>query len=99
MRERDIERQLVSGIKKLGGLCLKFVSPGCLGVPDRIIILPGGRILFVELKTEIGRLSGMQQHRIAELQALRADVRVVYGISAVRALLLELQKEVMSNAV
>lgn len=99
MRERDVERQLVTGVKKLGGVCLKFVSPGSPGVPDRIIVLPNGRTLFVELKTEVGRLSRMQQYRIAELQTRKADVRIVYGAAAVRELLLELQREVARNAV
>ena len=50
MLEREIESKLRQPIKQLGGLCLKFVTPGFTGVPDRIILLPGGRILFVETK-------------------------------------------------
>ena len=50
MLEKEIERGLVASIKALGGLCLKFVTPGFTGVPDRIILLPGGRVAFVELK-------------------------------------------------
>ena len=49
MLERDIEKALVKRIKALGGLCEKFVSPSNVGVPDRIVTLPG-KILFVELK-------------------------------------------------
>lgn len=48
--EKDIERLLVERIRKIGGRCLKFVSPGFTGVPDRIILLPGGRIRFAETK-------------------------------------------------
>lgn len=48
--ERDIERRLCKEVKALGGWCLKFVSPGVSGVPDRIILLPGGNIVFAELK-------------------------------------------------
>ena len=48
--EKDIERKLADKIKMMGGLCLKFVSPGCAGVPDRIVLMPGGHIWFVELK-------------------------------------------------
>ena len=51
MKESQIERRLVEGVKRLGGMCLKFVSPGTLGVPDRIIITAKGRVIFVELKT------------------------------------------------
>ena len=48
--EKDIERHLREGIKSLGGWCLKFVSPGFTGVPDRIVLMPGGKLCFVELK-------------------------------------------------
>ena len=49
MLEKCIEKHLVKGVKKLGGLCYKFVSPGTQGVPDRIIITAQGRIIFAEL--------------------------------------------------
>ena len=48
--ENYYEQRLTRAVKMLGGLCWKFVSPGHSGVPDRIIILPGGAVLFVELK-------------------------------------------------
>ena len=50
MLERDIEKRLIRPVRELGGLCLKFVTPGFTGVPDRIILLPGAHILFVETK-------------------------------------------------
>lgn len=50
MLEKEIERHLREGVKSLGGLCLKFVTPGFTGVPDRIVLMPGGRMCFVELK-------------------------------------------------
>ena len=52
--ERDVERALVGMVKRHDGLCLKWVCPGWSGVPDRIILLPGGRIIFVELKRPKG---------------------------------------------
>ena len=52
--ERDIERALVGMVKRHGGFCLKWVCPGWSGVPDRIILLPGGRVIFVELKRPKG---------------------------------------------
>lgn len=59
--ERDIERKLRLLVAKHGGLCLKWVCPGWSGVPDRIILLPGGRIHFVETKRpKGGRYSAMQ---------------------------------------
>ena len=50
MLEKDVESKLRQPIKQLGGLCLKFVTPGFTGVPDRIILLPGAHTLFVETK-------------------------------------------------
>ena len=50
MLEKDIERHLRDGVKSLGGLCLKLVCPGFTGVPDRMILLRGGVIAFVETK-------------------------------------------------
>ena len=93
MDERRIERCLVDDIKKSGGLCLKFISPGAAGVPDRMIIMPDGRIVFAELKTEAGRLSKIQQHMIDELKRRNADVRVLYGLQDVKDFLKELMPD------
>ena len=50
MREKQIEQKLVSAVKNMGGIAPKFVSPGYDGMPDRIVLLPGGRMAFVEVK-------------------------------------------------
>lgn len=91
MKESQIERRLVEGVKRLGGVCLKFVSPGTLGVPDRIIITAKGRVIFVELKTETGRLTKIQRYVIGEMQKRGADARVVKGIDEVKELLAEIE--------
>jgi hypothetical protein len=60
--ERDIERKLKNMVRKYGGRCLKWVSPGESGVPDRIVLLPGGRVIFAEIKRPIGgKLSELQK--------------------------------------
>ena len=50
MREREIERKLVTVVKSRGGICPKFVSPGFDGMPDRVVLLPHGKIGFLEVK-------------------------------------------------
>ena len=95
MRESTIEARLAREVRKLGGLCYKVTSPGAPGVPDRIIILPGGLVVFVELKTEIGRLAKIQKWQIEELRKRGANVRVLKGMDQVLAFL----EEVKTNAV
>lgn len=84
MLEKDIEKILVNEVKKMGGRAYKWVSPGNDGVPDRIVILPGLRPMFVELKTETGRLSALQNVQIKRLQELGQEVEVLYGLQQVR---------------
>ena len=91
MREATIERRLVVGIRKAGGLALKFTSPGHAGVPDRIVLLPGGKIIFVELKTYTGRLTPLQISVHNKLRALGFDVRTLYGKDYVEGFLHEVQ--------
>lgn len=95
MLESEIERRMVKLVKQRGGLCYKFVSPSNPGVPDRIIITPDGRVVFVELKTEIGRLSNIQKWQRSEMLKRGADVRVVKGLDAMKALV----NEVLPNGV
>lgn len=93
MKESAIEARLVREVKKRGGLCYKFTSPGNPGVPDRIIILPGGRTVYAELKTEIGRLAKVQRWQIERMRELGADVRVLKGMDQVLAFLEEVDAE------
>lgn len=79
MRESPIEARLSRGVKQAGGLCLKWVSPGCTGVMDRIVLLPGGRVIFVELKQPGGRLSERQKWMRDVLSGLGMDVRCLWS--------------------
>lgn len=91
MQEREIEKKLVDGVRKLGGRAYKFVSPGNDGVPDRIVVLPGRAPKFIELKIETGRLSSLQNVQIKRLKDLGQDVRVLYGLEEVKRFLEEMQ--------
>ena len=94
MLEKTIERRLVNAVRKFGGLCYKFTSPGTIGVPDRIIITAQGRVIFAELKTETGKLSKIQEYVINQMRLRGADVRVLYGTAQVDELVKELHDEV-----
>ena len=83
MLEKDIEARLKRGVKRAGGLCLKWVSPGCTGVMDRIVLLPGGQVIFVELKKPGGRLSKRQKYMAAKMKALGLPVLSLWTIEAV----------------
>ena len=87
MREKQIEEKLRQAIKAMGGIAYKFTSPGNIGVPDRIVILPGGRIWFVELKADAGRLTPNQERQIQRIQETGADACTLYGMDGVNAFL------------
>ena len=83
MRESVIEKHLADSIKRLGGLCWKFVSPNLAGVPDRIVAMPGGRVFFVELKAP-GKLPRPNQLRRArELQQRGVQALVLDSVPAI----------------
>ena len=89
MIEKDIEKLFTAEIKKTGGKAYKFTSPGNDGVPDRIVMLPDGRILFVELKTDTGKLSRLQELQCRQIAELGQTVRVLHGLAEVRDFFLE----------
>ena len=70
MNEKILERKLTASVKSMGGLCLKFTSPGFDGVPDRIVLLPGGHIGFVEIKTTGLKPRPLQVLRKRQLEQL-----------------------------
>lgn len=94
MRERDVEKWIRYRIEKMGGLAFKFVSPGQSGVSDRIAVLPGGRVYFVELKADRGRLSPLQVWQMSRLETLGCNVRIITGMEEARAFIQEIQDEV-----
>lgn len=77
MREETVERRLVELARRHGGIARKWVSPGVRGVPDRIVILPGGRVFFVEVKRPGGKPRADQVVQLNQLRQLGCDVYVV----------------------
>lgn len=92
--EKKIEAFLVQEVKKLKGLCLKFVSPNMRGVPDRICILPGGNIFFVELKSEGFKV---QPHQLRVHEYFRSLGTRVYVIDSRQKVITLLQKEIRDD--
>ena len=75
--ERDIERYLVRRTIAHGGIAYKWVSPGRVGVADRIVLLPGGVVWFVEIKTAKGRLSPWQKVFAADMRRMGMNYIVI----------------------
>ncbi|WP_208452590.1 VRR-NUC domain-containing protein [Burkholderia gladioli] len=91
MLEKTVEAYLVERVRALGGTAYKFTSPARASVPDRIVILPPGRIFFVELKRPGGKLTRGQEREHEHLRRLGADVRMLDSREAVDAFLNEVQ--------
>nr|DAK79928.1 MAG TPA: Nuclease [Caudoviricetes sp.] len=70
MREKEVEAALVKAAKKRNGVALKFVSPGLSGVPDRLVLLPNGKIGFIELKAPGKKMRLLQEKRKSQLERL-----------------------------
>ena len=85
MLEKTIEQALCRKVKSMGGLCDKFTSPGKRSVPDRLVTLPDGRIIFVELKAPTKKPTLLQQRDHDIRRALGCDVRVIDNLEAVDA--------------
>jgi hypothetical protein len=75
MKELSIEQRLVDSVKRLGGVAVK--GENVAGFPDRIVLMPGGHVYFVEVKRPSGRLSGRQVEWVNDLQALDMEVWIV----------------------
>ena len=75
--ERRLERKLKKEVEAIGGWALKFVSPGKSGVPDRLILLPGGTCFFVEVKAPDEKPRPLQKKRIREITNLGTKVYVI----------------------
>ena len=89
--EKDTEQKLVRAVKKMGGLALKFISPGSNGVPDRIILLPGGKAAFAELKAKGKKMRPLQVRRKRQLESLGFSVYCIDSTSQIGEVLNAIQ--------
>ena len=90
MRESYLERQLVQTVGNMGGLALKFVSPGMAGVPDRLLLLPDGKIAFVEMKAPGKKPTSLQRMRHGQLRDLGFRVYVIDSMEKIGGILNEI---------
>ena len=91
MREKVIEQKLVSEVKKHGGICPKWVSPGFDGMPDRIALLPDGKFGFVEVKAPGEKPRPLQLARHRLLARLGFHVFVLDDESQIGGIIDEIQ--------
>ncbi len=90
MREKEIEKQLVVETKRMKGLALKFTSPGFVGVPDRLVLLPGGKLAFIEVKRESEKPRPIQISRHKLLRKLGFKVYVLDSKKQIKEILNEI---------
>lgn len=91
MREREIEQKFVKAVKAMGGICPKLISPGMNGMPDRLVLLPGGRIAFMELKAPGRKLRPLQVCRKRQMERLGFLVYCIDDIAQIGGVLDEIQ--------
>lgn len=82
--EADAESYLVDSVRKLKGLCFKLKFLGVMGAPDRLVLMPGGRFFFVELKQTTGALEPSQQVLFPRIEKRGFKVYVLYGVEQVK---------------
>ena len=90
MNEKDIESRLRKDVMAAGGLALKFVSPGYAGVPDRIVLMPGGMMCFAELKAPGKVMRPLQMRRKKQLESLGFKVCCIDSVEQIKDLINEM---------
>ena len=85
--EKIIEQKLLKAVKVLGGIAPKFVSPGFDGMPDRMVLLPMGRIAFVEVKAPGKKPRPLQLARHKLLRDLGFKVYVLDSVAGIKKIL------------
>lgn len=97
MEESRIENYLKKQVEKMGGKAYKWNPTGVIGVPDRMVLLPGGKVIFVELKAPGKKLRKIQEHRAKELRELGFQVECLDDFRKVDLFIKELEKYEIYN--
>jgi hypothetical protein len=92
MREREIEEKLKKAVENDGGICWKFVSPGVSGAPDRLVLIPKGKIAFVETKAPGKKPRPLQLSRHQLLRRLGFRVYVLDSTHDIQKIIAEVKK-------
>lgn len=98
MREKQIEQRLVKAVKALNGMCPKLVSPGTDGMPDRLVLLPDGKLSFVEVKAPGKKPRLLQARRHEQLRQLGFLVVVLDDPDQIPGILEETRRGKKSDA-
>ncbi|MCM8710823.1 VRR-NUC domain-containing protein [Clostridium sp. SYSU_GA19001] len=83
MKESKIEKALKNKVEEMGGMALKFVSPGMAGIPDRIVLIPKGSVVFIELKAPGKKLRPLQLKRKSQLELLGFKVYIIDSLQGI----------------
>ncbi len=92
MEESRIEKYLKKQVEKIGGKAYKWNPTGVIGVPDRMVLLPGGKVIFVELKAPGKKLRKMQEYRAKQLSELGFQVECLDTIEKIEKLFQNMNK-------
>lgn len=92
LSEKNVESYLRIKVRQMGGKAYKFVSPGNAGVPDRLVVIPGCEMFFVELKATGGKTTELQEARIAELDRLGQTVFIADSKEGIDEILASAQR-------
>lgn len=93
MLEKDVEQALVRQVRKAGGIAPKLTSPNNAGMPDRLIILPQGKVCFIEVKAPGKKPRPLQVRQMERLTNLGCMVRVIDHPNQIEPLLKEIQND------
>ena len=97
MREKTIEQKLTRAVKAMGGICPKLVCPGMAGMPDRLVLLPDGKLGFVEVKAPGEKPRPLQTARHRILEWLGYRVYVLDNPEEIRGIIDEIQTTQISD--